>query len=51
MGLLDLGPHGAMFGSAFVTLNRELRERLWKRVQQHPGTAPKGMKRPAMQWG
>ncbi|MGX8008887.1 ATP-dependent DNA ligase [Mesorhizobium sp. ORM8.1] len=37
-------------GSAFITLNREMRERLWKRVQDRPGTAPKGMKRPATQW-
>ncbi|ESZ31981.1 ATP-dependent DNA ligase [Mesorhizobium sp. L2C066B000] len=42
---------GRYVGSAFVTLNREMRERLWKRVQEHPGTAPKGiMKRPATQW-
>jgi bifunctional non-homologous end joining protein LigD len=27
-----------------------MRERLWKRVQEHAGTAPKGMKRPATQW-
>ncbi len=37
-------------GNYFITLNRELRERLWKRVQDHSGTAPKGMKRPATQW-
>ncbi|RWJ96505.1 RNA ligase family protein [Mesorhizobium sp.] len=37
-------------GSAFITLNRELRERLWRRVQEHAGPAPKGMKRPATQW-
>jgi len=41
---------GRCVGSAFITLNRELRERLWKRVQDHAGTAPKGMKRPATQW-
>ncbi|MER9524763.1 ATP-dependent DNA ligase [Mesorhizobium sp. M0292] len=42
---------GRYVGSAFVTLNREMRERLWKRVQEHSGTAPKGiMKRPATQW-
>lgn len=41
---------GRYVGSAFITLNRELRERLWKRVQDHAGTAPKGMKRPATQW-
>jgi len=41
---------GRYVGSAFITLNRELRERLWKRVQEHAGAAPKGMKRPATQW-
>jgi DNA ligase D-like protein (predicted ligase) len=41
---------GRYVGSAFITLNREMRERLWKRVQEHAGTAPKGMKRPATQW-
>lgn len=38
-------------GSAFVTLNKAMRERLWKRVQEKPGPAPKEMaKRPATQW-
>ncbi|MBZ9674565.1 RNA ligase family protein [Mesorhizobium sp. ES1-1] len=41
---------GKYVGSAFITLNREMRERLWKRVQDHAGSAPKGMKRPATQW-
>jgi len=42
---------GRYVGSAFVTLNREMRERLWKRVQEKPGTAPKEMqKRPDTQW-
>ncbi|MGX5799640.1 ATP-dependent DNA ligase [Bradyrhizobium sp. Arg314] len=41
---------GRYVGSAFITLNREMRERLWQRVQEYPGTAPKGMKRPATQW-
>jgi len=41
---------GRYVGSAFITLSRELRERLWKRVQDHAGTAPKGMKRPATHW-
>ena len=27
-----------------------IRERLWKRVQEHAGPAPQGMKRPATQW-
>ncbi|TIW61792.1 MAG: ATP-dependent DNA ligase [Mesorhizobium sp.] len=37
-------------GSAFITLNREMRERLWKRVLEHAGPAPKGMKRQATTW-
>ncbi|MER9211634.1 ATP-dependent DNA ligase [Mesorhizobium sp. M0663] len=38
-------------GSAFVSVNREMRERLWKRVQEHTGPPPKNMpKRPATQW-
>ncbi|RUW62116.1 ATP-dependent DNA ligase [Mesorhizobium sp. M7A.F.Ca.US.008.03.1.1] len=41
---------GRYVGSAFITLNRETRERLWKRVQNHAGAAPKGMKRSATQW-
>jgi bifunctional non-homologous end joining protein LigD len=41
---------GKYVGSAFITLNRDMRERLWKRVQERAGTAPKGMKRPATQW-
>lgn len=30
---------GRFVGSAFITLNREMRERLWLRVQEHAGTA------------
>ncbi|TIL82160.1 MAG: ATP-dependent DNA ligase, partial [Mesorhizobium sp.] len=41
---------GRYVGSAFITLNREMRERLWQRVQEHAGTAPNGMRRPATQW-
>ncbi|WP_287083449.1 hypothetical protein [Mesorhizobium sp.] len=37
-------------GSAFITLNREMRERRWERVQEHSAPAPNGMKRPATQW-
>ena len=38
-------------GSAFVSVNREMRERLWIRVQEHAGPPPKDMpKRPATQW-
>ncbi|WP_246684425.1 hypothetical protein [Mesorhizobium sp. M5C.F.Ca.ET.164.01.1.1] len=37
-------------GSAFINPSRAIRERLWKRVQEHAGTPPKGMKRPATQW-
>lgn len=41
---------GHYVGSAFITLNRQMRERLWQRVQDRAGAAPKGMKRPATQW-
>lgn len=41
---------GRYVGSAFITLNREMRERLWQRALEHAGTAPNGMKRPATQW-
>lgn len=41
---------GRYVGSAFITLNREMRERLWKRVQDHAGTATTGMKRPGTKW-
>ncbi|AZO67379.1 MAG: ATP-dependent DNA ligase [Mesorhizobium sp.] len=38
-------------GSAFINSSRAIRERLWKRVQEHAGEAPRGMKkRPATQW-
>ncbi|RWQ41984.1 MAG: ATP-dependent DNA ligase, partial [Mesorhizobium sp.] len=38
-------------GSAFINSSRTIRERLWKRVQEHAGEAPRGMKkRPATQW-
>lgn len=37
-------------GSAFITLGRKMRERLWKRVQEHDGLPAKGIKRPATQW-
>ncbi len=41
---------GRYVGSAFINSSREIRERLWKRVQEHAGPAPKGMKRPATKW-
>ncbi|CAH2400520.1 ATP-dependent DNA ligase [Mesorhizobium ventifaucium] len=37
-------------GSAFINSSREIRERLWKWVQEHAGPPPKGTKRPATQW-
>ena len=42
---------GRYVGSAFVTLKREMRERLWERVQERAGPRPKGTKRPATQRG
>ena len=41
---------GGYVGSAFIDSSQAIRERLWKRVQEHAGPAPKGMKRPATQW-
>ncbi|MGX5829947.1 ATP-dependent DNA ligase [Mesorhizobium sp. 43Arga] len=41
---------GSYVGSAFINSSRAIRERLWKRVQERAGPAPKGMKRPATQW-
>ncbi|RUX97454.1 MULTISPECIES: ATP-dependent DNA ligase [unclassified Mesorhizobium] len=41
---------GRYVGSAFINSSRAIRERLWQRVQEHTGLAPKGMKRPATQW-
>lgn len=41
---------GRYVGAAFITLNREMRGRLWQRVQERAGPAPEGMKRPATQW-
>ncbi|MER9167323.1 ATP-dependent DNA ligase [Mesorhizobium australicum] len=41
---------GQYVGSAFINSSRPIRERLWKRAQEHAGPAPKGMKRPATQW-
>ncbi|MER8420268.1 hypothetical protein NKI19_27900 [Mesorhizobium sp. M0751] len=38
-------------GSAFISLGRDMKERLWKRVQDHAGPPPQGIKkRPATQW-
>lgn len=33
---------GRYVGSAFINSSRAIRERLWKRVQEHSGPAPKG---------
>nr|WP_019858062.1 ATP-dependent DNA ligase [Mesorhizobium loti] len=41
---------GRYVGSAFINSSQAIRERLWKRVQEHAGPAPQGMKRPATQW-
>ncbi|MEI9412187.1 hypothetical protein [Mesorhizobium salmacidum] len=41
---------GRYVGSAFIKPGRGIRERLWQRVQEHAGPAPKGMNRPATQW-
>jgi bifunctional non-homologous end joining protein LigD len=41
---------GKYVGSAFINSKGAIRDQLWKRVQEHAGPAPKGMKRPATQW-
>ncbi|RUU29784.1 ATP-dependent DNA ligase [Mesorhizobium sp. M6A.T.Ce.TU.016.01.1.1] len=42
---------GKYVGSAFITLGRDMKERLWKRVQEHAGPPPAALKkRPATQW-
>ncbi|MFC3326185.1 ATP-dependent DNA ligase [Mesorhizobium cantuariense] len=41
---------GKYVGSAFINSRGAIRDRLWKRVQEHAGPAPQGMKRPATQW-
>jgi len=41
---------GKYVGSAFINSRGAIRDRLWKRVQEHADPAPKGMKRPATQW-
>ncbi|TIN43450.1 MAG: ATP-dependent DNA ligase [Mesorhizobium sp.] len=42
---------GKYVGSAFISLNRDMKERLWKRVQEHAGPPPEAMKkRPVTQW-
>ncbi|MGX5844401.1 hypothetical protein ACWGTI_27170 [Mesorhizobium sp. ArgA1] len=41
---------GQDVGSAFINSRGAIRDRLWKRVQEHAGPAPKGIKRPAAQW-
>ncbi|RUV04141.1 ATP-dependent DNA ligase [Mesorhizobium sp. M6A.T.Cr.TU.017.01.1.1] len=42
---------GRYVGSAFITLGRDMKERLLKRVREHAGPPPKDMKkRPATQW-
>ena len=37
-------------GSAIVALNDSMRERLWKRVKEGAGTAPRGMGKLAAEW-
>ncbi|MER9484064.1 ATP-dependent DNA ligase [Mesorhizobium sp. M0494] len=42
---------GKYVGSAFISLGRDMKERLWKRVMEHAGPPPGGIKkRPATQW-
>ena len=41
---------GRYVGSTFINSRAAIRDRLWKRVQEHAGPPPKGMKCPATQW-
>ncbi|MES0030059.1 ATP-dependent DNA ligase [Mesorhizobium sp. M0040] len=42
---------GKYVGSAFISLGRDMKERVWKRVHEHAGPPPEGVKkRPATQW-
>ena len=41
---------GRYVGGAFITLKREMRERLWERVETMQGKAPKGVKKSDAQW-
>ncbi|MER8440809.1 ATP-dependent DNA ligase [Mesorhizobium sp. M1312] len=42
---------GKYLGTAFITLGRDMKERLLKRVREHAGPPPEAMKkRPATQW-
>ncbi|MER9680818.1 ATP-dependent DNA ligase [Mesorhizobium sp. M0184] len=42
---------GKYVGSAFITLGRDMKDRLWKRVKDHAGPPPKALrKRPDTQW-
>ncbi len=41
---------GRYVGSAFINSRGAIRDRLWKRVQEHAGPPPEGMKRLATQW-
>ncbi|MER9091509.1 ATP-dependent DNA ligase [Mesorhizobium sp. M0700] len=42
---------GKYVGSAFITLGRDMKDRLWKRVKERAGPPPEGVKRrPATQW-
>ena len=41
---------GRYVGGAFITLNREMRERLWERIEAMRGKPPKGAKASDAQW-
>ncbi|MER9270454.1 hypothetical protein [Mesorhizobium sp. M0643] len=51
MALLAQPGTGKYVGTAFITLGRDMKQRLWKRVKEHAGPPPGGIKkRPATQW-
>ena len=45
-----LSPSGHRLGNAFITLNREIRESLWERVQRGKGKALEGIDKPTTEW-
>ena len=48
--MVTRSPERRYVGSAVIGLNREMKERLWRRVQEKSGPAPKGFKKPAVKW-
>ncbi|MFU0504088.1 ATP-dependent DNA ligase [Pseudaminobacter sp. NGMCC 1.201702] len=43
-------PERRYVGSAIVALKQDMRERLWRRVQEKKGAPPRGVKKPLAKW-